>query len=501
MVSPVVTIVSLTIQDKPGIRDMYIRPFETVLTADALNAVTNRIESVTRGDPANKVTGNALAGIGAGLFMPSAEPERMISIPNGWGSHRLRFVLVVDTQNPLLTTPTRYYFQGYTDILDISLITEQVNPDTRFFINSYVKTNMVPVPGGGYRENRTESGQVVDGRLISSMSNNSEIYTLRPEDVFATQEGNYLAQSYADLTDCRIKKSNQAIISDRANAIPSNYVASLINNFRQAQFSEGYGSSAEDVYGRAINTCISATPDENPFIRLLGQQHGFSGKTNFSLTELEKIDPEISKKLHFAPYAEDIGGFSAADANDWSGRDIITQRAAMLAQAIPSLMTQMMLVDVIIVSNNSFLGTYDTKLSAAKAMTNGNAAPILSMFINRFNGEIAPDICFGNEVHYDLVAHVDLFGMTHIQLSIDGQPSTPYIAPTMADSLLSPIVSSDKNKFNTTVSSIEHVMTSSDTGTSISKFQDIVNETMGVLGGHQAQNPINDPLLSGIRPL
>jgi len=483
--TPKFNIVGLMIQDTGTYSQQVSRPYQAVTQGYALDSLTRRIEDVSRNDPLAKINGTLISGLSTSLVSPVAAWERKLYIPNGWEEPRLHFALEVHLDTHFGTEI--YFFQGYTEYKDVSLMSGHINPDMMFFINSFLRVNRSQDHSGlssmGYRDVIVESAQVIDGQIHSmnyDMNQNlgmghQSVYTLRPEDIFTGIQGSYLTQYAAginepNILDDRQDQSHSAIRSRRANGIPSNFLSSVVGNYRSASMLADMGQGSDDVYGRAIQSSWEGRVYENPFIHALSEMKGSPGGadiTHFTVNDLSLLDPTIGQKTHYNELMPTVRLSSHGDTgNNWLNATRETQIATILTHAVAGLMTQNMLVAVAFSSTNmTITGEFHTEFmpDLGQAVTTADMRMFYANFQQRLETEVMPDLVTppgGGIIPIHVIVTANLYSETRIELSIDGAPHEIFVTPSFCDSITSPIVTTDINAYHGLVTGIEEIVNS-----------------------------------------
>src|SRR5690606_21567473 len=93
------------------------------------------------------------------------------------------------------------------------------------------------------------------------------------------------------LNDTRIMFGNESIRSNRNNALPSNYVAKVVNGWKQSVAMAQFGQDQSDLCGRAMELVYESPVSENLFIRTISNIVGIPGVTQFREPDLKMIQP------------------------------------------------------------------------------------------------------------------------------------------------------------------------------------------------------------------
>ena len=480
-------IARVTLQESGTYNRQFSRPYEVVTTNDrmaALNTLEDRIGNVCRTNPLAKIQGNLIAGLSGSLVVPSASYDHELMIPNGWNEQRLRFVVEVHIETHFGTDV--YFMQGYTDYAGVSM-QGSADPKMTFFINSFIKVNRAQDFSGmspmGYRDTITEAYQVVNGVFHAQYGNN-QVYSLRPEDVIAGIQSNYLnsmnsVYSNANVEDVRINKAGESLRSRRSNGIPSNFLSKMVESYRSATTLADFGNGTDDIYSRAIQNCYEGTVYENPFIRAISALKQMPNATFFTLEDLAKIDPDVATRTEFHQLLETVRLHRIGDTDDnWAQPRLETQLATIATHAVAGLMVDNMLIYVNMHCTTLTLnGIPDTRVSPdIQGVTTADMRPYVAKFINRFETEVLPDLTMNGTIPVDLRITANLYGETRIEVSLDGNPHECFVTPSFCDSLMVPVVTTNNNDYHGLITGLEEVM--NHCGSSASSIATVMNGTI-----------------------
>ena len=445
----------------------FARPYVATGNTEALDNLSNRINDASRGaDPSmTKISGSLVSGLSGYLVSPQASWEKVLTIPNGWDEQRLRFAMEVHVTDQFETAI--YQFQGYSEYHAVTL-SGIIDPNLLFYINSFTRINRARDYNGlssaGYRDIVTESAQVVNGPLQSTVAQSDQVFGVRPEDVFVGIQSSHYSSALQGLNegnvvDTRISLSNDVIRSRRANGIPSNYLSRVVENYRTASTLADFGSGSDDIYTRSIQVSHEASPFENPFIRALSDLKGMPNITYFTLNDLLAIDPHCSNNFNYNP-VETAGVLSEVGMTDgWHKPDMETQLATIVSNAVPAMMIDHMFAQIAFTSTNMTIGgVYETTIVGGTGVSGMDLRPYYKAFIARFETEIMPDLTLNGLRIVHLLVNADLYGDTRIEISLEGSPAVPYIAPTFCDALTAPVVTTNPNLYNGLITGVESII-------------------------------------------
>lgn len=458
-----IKIAKLILQESGSYNPMFSRPYQTYVDAENMNNILRRVEESKGG----VVTGALLAGVAGNMISPSATPQGEIPIPMSWAERRIRFLLEVH-----VTVPTGsdmiYYFQGYTSHLGVG-VGGAVDPQMDFILNSYIRVTRMPQYGPygtTIRDVVTESAHIVNGALVHQVGG-GEVYKMRPADIFTGIQSAYLNNAYQGfnnndtLFDTRVRLDGESMRSNRNNNIAGNFIAKVVDTYQTGRQLIDLGQGEQDVYARCQNMTHEASAYENPFIRAISNIKGTHCSTNFSFSNLLSIDPDLE---HVTQYIT-LGVTQMAQLHQlgqtsyWNGTDRETVAATILSNAVPAVMMDLMLSKVYFrATNHDIAGAVNIALIDGKSMTNADLSMNFEMFKRRLEKEILFDLTYGNQALFTLEMSIDLFGETRISIALESGPMISYTTPSFCDSLLTPVISMNKDNFFGVVHDFETLM-------------------------------------------
>ena len=456
-------IVRLSMIQTGTYNQMYGRPYDLHVTQTDLNKISNRLGEIGQG----RISGNILAGISANIIQPSATPESLLNVPNGWNNARIRFVLEVLCEFSLGGKQT-YYFQGYTDFLGVMIGRNGeivIDPKMEFIINSVQTVNYVTTPTiNGMSELSFISDNVhllTDNDWYSNLDKNG-IYLLRPQDVFSYMQVSNIKKT-RNITDPRDRVTTSAVSSTRSNNIPSTYLAKIIDGHMLAKDQASITNSITSITDHARALVLEESLISNPFLSILADIKDFTFATNsFNYNNLKTIDSNVPHVTSFYPLSNSdlTKVHSAGSTAYWNATDLETVIATVLSQAVPAIMIECMLHKVFLYSTNMTIGIPDTKLSQGVSISGKDLTKSYNNFINRFNNELIKYLTYDNEISYYLEMSVDLNGETSIVLKLNQNAEVKYVSPSFCDHQLIPVMTRSPDLISSVSSGIEDMINS-----------------------------------------
>ena len=443
---------------------MYSRPYKTFIGGIEMDNIVRRVEEANGAS----ITGTLMAGVASNIVAPDATPHGEIAIPYGWAERRIRFLAEVHVNSPT-GSAFIYHIQGYTSHLGVSQ-TGAIDPRMEFIINSFTRLSRVSQYGPNgliAKDVVTESAQIINGKIHSQLQPNTDGYRLRPSDIFRGVGSSYLANTYSHynneevLDDTSIRMNGESFRSARANNLPSNYVASIIDNYQTSINLADFGQQNQHIYTRAIDLTHESSPLENMFIRAISNVKGIPNATSFTIGDLEKIDPNVRHVTNYVttgPTRQSILP-TAGQTAYWSSSDRETLVATVLSNSLPAIMMDLMISKIAFRStNHDYGGNMNTVIIQALSLANIDLTGNFDLFRHRFEREIMFDITYGNQDTYMVDVDCNLFGDSTISVSIGTGQMIPFTTPSFCDSLLSPVVTNSKDNFFGIVHDFETLM-------------------------------------------
>lgn len=461
-----IRVAKLTMMATGTYNPLYSRPYQTHVDPTSLNNIVRRVDEAK----GLNISGALFAGVAGNILAPSATPQGEIHVPLGWAERRIRFFLEVHCSG-LSGNDFIYYFQGYTSHLGVT-DAGAIDPQMEFYINSYIRVTraqqMTPY-GTTVRDVVTESAHIINGQIVTQ--HNQNLYGMRPQDIFVGIQSSYLEQSYGHtmnpgdtFRDHRYVIGAEPVRSNRANNLPANVIAKVVDSYQTSKQLADFGQGQETIFGKAQNMVVEATPYENFFIRALSNLRGTHCSTSFRFSDLERLDPNTRNVTNYlslgsTQVAQQL--HSVGQTEYWNGSNRETLAATMLSNAVPAIMMELMLSKIHFRStNHDQMGAVNTVIINMNSLTNTDMSMNLEVFKKRLEREIMYDLTYGNQELYMLEMSSDLFGETRISISIGGGPTITYTTPSFCDGLLTPVTTMSKDNYFGVVNDFETLFNS-----------------------------------------
>ncbi len=433
---------------------MYARPYSTDLEPSTLSNITDNVVSTY--NATGSVTASSLIDVASSFIRPTAAPERLVQITNGWNEKRLRFMMNVEYEWAT-GGKTREYITGYTDYCGWNPHSGNMDNDMNFFVSAVLTTreSMMRDPVGGtyIAEVPVAANQMLSNPHFVDVFHPERLIGLRPQDLFLNMDDTQWADmspGLTNLTDTRLEVKETGLLSSRSNQIPSKYMANVINSYVQANGMAGTAEHDDVVKRQAHTLAREKMIAHNPFLTAIANNshRSYGNSTRFTLKDLRAVDPTVDARIVLSvssPHQLQTSHHTGQTEN-WHGRDALTVAAASIAQAVPGLMSELLLTKVSFISSNNHPdGALRTVLPNARSFAkNVDMTQNFATFIARLEREIISGITYNNQLSINLTVTADLVGETYITISLDGSPDTPFCMPSFADNLLPVVVTNNQ---------------------------------------------------------
>ena len=462
-----VEIVSLILQETGTYNDHYTRSYKASMSHDTINDL---VASVVHSNMNTR--GTALSSIASGILDVTGRVKEsdLIQIPNGWGTRRFRFMLQVRETSVLFPDSVYYtYLQGFTETQDVSLQTRQINPEMRFFINSFfrIQEYVAATPNGPKTSQRVvNSGQIVNGALVADKTGFQPTLYMRPSDVIGKIQTDADAELRSgdvfDIRNTNIGGSN-SVLNNFGNNTATNYLSRLLTPMIDSIKSIGFGPGHNNYIDTATSNSIGAEPaySDSPFMTLLTRRFNMIGAGSFTMNELAAIDPTVGSRTTLTPVENrwSQGLSSRGNSELWETATSETIMATKLVNAIPGLMWQSYIGSASFSMTNSFTGgKVELSFSSIKPITNFAPPEYVKTFIMNMEEIVARDISYNSQMSFSVFVNASIIGDVQLNVSINGGPSVPYVAPAFGSGVLNPVYTHDQQGFNNFADGMRSVM-------------------------------------------
>jgi hypothetical protein len=444
---------------------MFYRPYEV----NADGAVYKNMIDRLAGCP-DAASAGALSGIASQMLMPSAMPQGQLLIPNDWNERRIRFMLAIEFEYITGTRGT-YWIQGYTTYTGVSA-SGFVDPKMVLFANSCTTTTQTPVPtpfGIQMNEVIRDSVQILTGPNTDIFNSSNNLYAMRPEDIYMNMQVSQMMAgsdlNRLDIKDTRAITNFTPFTSKREHNVPTDYLGRMIGSYFKSREAVEFGAEGRDLLTSAIGLNREKSLRENMFFQYISGRHPGMSFHQFTMEDLQSIDPGIAQKVMFFKLSEVMRVNNTMPIPDggnsehWQGCDLTTQMASMLAEAVPSMMLQSLLSVVSFRSTNHDIGgQHSMVFMNLKSISNVEAQTLAKMFQKLFEQHVLPDLTMNGMMPYMLDMTCDISGDTWITLQLDANPALTFSVPSFCDSLFAPVLTNNLNHFHDTTVKLDHML-------------------------------------------
>lgn len=470
---PTIQIISLTMQETGVYNRMYQRPYETNrLSGHVVEDIHRRVNESGKLD----ITGNLISGLAGQFLTPSVTPQNELHVPNGWDTRRMHWFMEVQITTNTGSVQTML-LQGYTSHVGVSsgLIPGQthIDPNMIFYINSYIVTNKVMTKTEtGYYEIDVikETAHVLNGQIIRTPNSQGDAISMRPKDVFSGMQsatyGNTLTyfDDLGGLNDTRVTFNNESIRSTRNNALPSNYIAKVVNGWRQSTALAEFGADTTDLYGRAVELVYENPLAENLFIRALSNIIGMPGCTHFRESDLKAIQPDFPINIGVHSEVARANTNYAGVGAYWDSVNHLVVPATIIGNAVPAIMMENYITSIHLhATNHTVDGQFHVDIFEQFSPTRADITRFLNNFVTRLKSEVLHDITFGNQQSLVLDLKMSVFSNSHLSIAIGNNSKEDYFIPSFCDSLISPVATQNVDTFNGLVHDLSSLLSGIET--------------------------------------
>ncbi len=467
--------------------DMSARNLSTQMTKDAVT----QFQYAT--DGGKFLTADNMAGVAGNILISDPTAERLVTLPNGMQTPRLRFVIRVGI--PGQVNGVMYYYEGYTDYDGWNTNSKDFDPNMRLYINSVQQVSMAhrhTAQGVEPFVQVTECTHLIHPANLGTnpamwqttfdplqMGVVNQPSALRPYDLMntmATHQHGVMAGAVSPgmmpIVDSR--PAIDILKIDRRNTVASNYLAKAVEGLCHG-YGEAKDNEATSNPATAFETAAAHTAELNPFsdrflnpmITELGlQQNGFVSWAQMSMLHPElHMDGVTTVNSRGAAQAQDQFVANAADFNTTVGdRRASTDFYNRVMASLPGLMLTSLLVFARIhVTNMTADGSIQVYISDPISFVDIPAGYLIGripFLQTKFRSLIFNDIGLPSHVPFDAHFTIDAFGESFGSISINCEQAVPYTATSYADSTSTQLVAAGGNVLPTMANDINFLVTS-----------------------------------------
>lgn len=449
-----------------GFQDQYLRPYRTAMT----NTVENNIREMT--DQFNgRIPTSRISEACNDFIMPSDRVEsyqgRSVSVamPNGWKEHRYTFIMVVETTIDNLAT--RELVTGYTDRCDATYGqggyggTIHIAPDTVFYVNAVTKlsqrsVNGIVVPtvvnsysviGGGFSTDAylgATTWRMTPQNMIQS-ARNSNVEGL--SSIPPTGSAPIIGSDYRQV-------QNAAVLTNRNNNSPTNVFSKIIENMATSINADATSGMVDPIIAQDQVRAAVADPSIFNSIFMNSLYNYFSQRIAcFDFGFLTQINPMIDQIM-----AVDDKGYQTTQYQGmWDKPTIESIMAVVVSNIVTSFMTSASLTSIEFTTTNMLpvmvggaVSSFqtDTKISDVRGFNQTLAyRNFIPSYCQRLTDELGPIVSRNNNAGFSLYVRADMGIDIFIRLKYDNGIEEAFVFPMFADSIISPILTTNSDLF------------------------------------------------------
>lgn len=458
--------------------DMVSRSFNSHID----NLTLAQVGEQTRGG--SMIQAANLAGIAGNIIMPGAQIDRLVTIANGWGNKRYRFVMHAVPDVPGLPSTIQYIYTGYTNLTGMVPVATGYDfaPDMQLFVNNrMVISSVAPnsLNTNGFYNVQNASHVIHPGTLGGIARPTFDPGNLAPLQVPSTMRPTDLmhalnAQETSQLNARFVGDMRSAVtlgLSRRTNQLPSNYLATSLDSLHRAIHTEDPNVGQHGVYAAAAATSTESGVYEDPLIGMISMNRtGYAELGYVTWNEMKGVLPELVNRgvvqviNNKDVKKKDIYQSVAGDYQPWYTQNIqggginVDQSleaivSTYLMQCVPAIAIQHLMSRVSLRATNmtpdgTIQVQVDPPVPLFGSLPQGYITQSVQNFVAALEVAVLRDMPINKNIPFNLAMHLDAFGDSHIQISINGQPPVPYCSPTYADASFTPIVTTNHTNLN-----------------------------------------------------
>lgn len=430
--------------------DQFLRPYVTEVNGSLISRIEERYAK------ARKFTPSILAKIANQFIVPDNFTRGTIEIPHGWSSRRGRFVLIL-----MIETGTgdrlKQVVMGYTNSVGFS--TRHIDHDMEFYVNNTFMLIEKEIRTSSGRLRRmyvpSHTNDVLSDRENSGLrGRSSQLYTMRPEDVYSTMDASQTMELVDDLTDLRTTLSKNAIKSRTSNRLGTRFMADVLASRQKAMENTDYDRAVTDVNATAQGYLQESYASDDLFLRMISNQRGRNNTVDwFTFRDLIDLDPEAERRS--TPYLLDSDSRAITDygsreegVQDLGGQEEWDRIAALVGMAVPALMLECGINGINFQVHNQEYGHQWAFIPSNARSLLGEDVDI-TQFVDKFEERLIDELLIpitgDNDFDIGLNLKCRAFGEVDFTMFWNGSDHGRYVYPCFTNSLASPIITDTKD--------------------------------------------------------
>lgn len=444
---------------------MYTRPFVVASTGQAIETIVDRVNASKAGSVGTDIVSSVMSD----LLQPSAVGEAC-AVDNSWVSTR-RYVFFMKVRAvDAVGAEINSYIQGHTNYDGINEPTGSVDYQMVHHINNVIETTSMTIstPLGVLRKEKLTAVY----NVFSSCSH--EYYTQRPTDVI---ENISLSEATAFLNDNAGNDFSSFNVGNTINTFNNNVVTSSIGNNvgtdflcrvinggvqKQKEVSIFLNSYQIADTGNSSVHLLEPSVNDNRFVKYLSRIGGYMQvMDNFTFSQLATVDPSITDRfILLKPTRNTINPLllNTPEVGEyWHGQDPVTLKAYSLIESSVSLAMKYGFQKLFFIASNMMDPTSTpivtiTNFDSMISLDERDMAHLLEIFKSKFVTEVFISESAAGTLPLTVQMYVDLLGTSKIFVEYAGFPGNWYTIPTSANSLFSPVTTTNANNLDVVTS-------------------------------------------------
>ena len=440
----------------------YHRPFDSHVNIN----IQNQFNDLLNG-PKMQVTTAGLVNLASQIIHPQANHNGIVNIPGGWNNKRLRFFMEIDNIQDYAGSKRSQIISGFTDRFEVSF-NGSLDPNTRLYFNNNVSIleSSIWLPSGmATRRTVENASHILHADSQIGIKGPSKV-SLRPSDVFSVLGTGALDESTTMIDGNSVFVNNMQVAKRRDEFSPS-YLESTYNSYLAASSTDSAHTSG-DVYYKAKDYSRPASMNFDKFMRTL--------KSNTSLQYHDYVTYEelcnefngldnIVKVIRVGNELKNISLYNPASVQHWGGANYETVDADYLLNAVPALMTELMIMEINFAATNDTInnGIITTVQGFNGFSSKVNMTDHIRAFIVRFEHEYMPYLTKDGNRLVKLMMHIDLLGETYISIQYDNNHKYEFTASSFCDGFFSPLIANDPVRLQSIAQNMQTLLCNTET--------------------------------------
>lgn len=446
----------LTLIEVGDLEEQYRRPFKFSTDGDVLNS----IESLVLSSGGN-LSNDLFISTAADALRLSSDSEDVGIAGNvgrrAWREKRYRFIAEVELESfsARRRTASRAVVIGYTDRVDLSH-NQLVADDLQMYVNSVVVIRDIELTdrrGNPYIKSKlVDSQQALLGDIDFDRGNVD--YMMRPFDLFNTVDTHRDTGRADDHIDYRCLFQHGVQLNSRNSNDSNRYLSRVVTADRQGlgnleTYADVIMESSRET--EAADILRPSQLDSNLFLKAIASRSDYADNNYFDYQDLATFTPrgtmdDLDDVTKIVPMASNLLSY---ESEEWHGASPETMAAIQVCHAIPIIMLDCLFSYVAFTVSNRH--SADNRVEfliddmTSYAGEGFDDRQVFNTFESRAIREVFNVISANGYFDVRLEVSSEVGGMTRIELQIDDGPSTPYVFPSFADAMISPVITRDKN--------------------------------------------------------